>query len=129
MYWDNNIQTSWYNVPQTVGSEFWPEYDKLPITGTDPNAPRTKFNQIDNLDGVAYINGDITYTNWPMIMSKKGNQKVFIDTKWSAPFEQTWMSHVFQLQQKGEINAAVLLASPIWHERIKYYKPEERREN
>ena len=129
VYWDNNIQTSWYNVPQEVRSKFWPEYDKLPITGIDPNAPRTKFNQVDNVDGIAYINGDITYTNWPMIMSKKGNQKVFIDTKWAAPFEQTWMSHVFQLQQKGEINAAVLLASPIWHERIKYYKPEERREN
>lgn len=129
VYWDNNIQTSWYNVPQAVRSEFWPEYDKLPITGIDPNAPRTKFNRIDSINEVAYINGDVTYTNWPMIMSRKGNQKVFIDTKWAAPFEQTWMSHVFQLQQKGEINAAVLLASPIWHDRILYYKPDERREN
>ena len=57
------------------------------------------------------------------------SQKVFIDTKWANPYEQTWMSHVFQKQQEGEIKAAVLLASPIWHERIKYYKPEERREN
>jgi len=129
VYWDNNIQTSWYNVPQNIRTKFWPDYDKLPINGSDPNAPRTKFDTIDSVDGVAYINGDITYTNWPMIMSKKGNKKVFIDTKWSNPYEQTWMSYVFQEQQKGNIKAAVLLASPIWHERIKYYKPEERREN
>ena len=64
-----------------------------------------------------------------MIMSKKGNQKVFINTKWAHPYEQTWMSHVFQLQKEGKVRAGVLLASPIWHERIKYYKPEERREN
>jgi len=129
VYWDNNIQTSWYNVPQVIREKYWPEYNKLPITGTDPNAPRTKFNVVERLNGVAYIDGDITYTNWPMIMSKKGNKKVFIDTTWDHPYEQTWMSHVFQKQQEGEIKAAVLLASPIWHERIKYYKPEERREN
>jgi len=129
VYWDNNIQTSWYNVPQGIREKFWPEYSKLPVTGIDPNAPRTKFNIVNSVDQVAYIDGDITYTNWPMIMSKKGNKKVFIDTKWDHPYEQTWMSHVFQKQQEGEIKAAVLLASPIWHERIKYYKPEERREN
>jgi hypothetical protein len=129
VYWDNDIQTSWYNVPQSIRTKFWPDYDKLPVTGRDPNAPRTEFNIIGNVDGVAYISGDVTYTNWPMIMSKKGNQKVFIDTKWAHPYEQTWMSHVFQMQKEGKVNAAVLLASPIWHERIKYYKPEERREN
>jgi len=129
VYWDNNIQTSWYNVPQAVRTEFWPDYDKLPVTGKDPNAPRTQFGKIDNMRGLAYITGDVTYTNWPMIMSKKGNEKVFIETKWAHPYEQTWMSYVFQKQKKGEINAAVLLASPIWHDRIKHYTPEERREN
>lgn len=129
VYWDNDIQTSWYNVPQSIRTKYWPNYDKLPVTGSDPNAPRTDFNNVGNVDGVAYINGDVTYTNWPMIMSKKGNQKVFIDTTWGHPYEQTWMSHVFQMQKEGKVNAAVLLASPIWHDRIKHYKPEERREN
>ena len=129
VYWDNNVQTSWYNVPQDIRTKFWPEYDKLPISGIDPNAPKTKFNVVNNLDGVAYVDGEVTYTNWPMIMSKKGNKKVFIDTKWAHPYEQTWMSYVFQEQKKGNIKAAVLLASPIWHDRIKYYSPEERREN
>lgn len=129
VYWDNDIQTSWYNVPQEVRTKYWPDYDKLPIRGRDPNHPRTEFDKINNVDKVAYISGDVTYTNWPMIMSKKGNLKVFIDNKWAHPWEQTWMSHVFQEQKKGNIKAGVLLASPIWHERIKHYKPEDRREN
>lgn len=129
VYWDNNIQTSWYNVPQEVRTKYWPDYDRLPIQGRDPNHPRTEFNKIDNIDGVAYINGEVTYTNWPMIMSKEGNKKVFIDKIWAHPYEQTWMSNVYQLQKEGKINAAVLLASPIWHERIQFYKKDERREN
>ena len=129
VYWDNNIQTSWYNVPQDIRSRDWPDYDKLPTTGNDPNAPRTNFNKIDRLDGLAYIDGEVTYTNWPMIVSKKGNKKMFIDTKWAHPYEQTWMSHMYQETKKGNLKPAVLLASPIWHERIHYYEPEERREN
>lgn len=129
VYWDNNIQTSWYNVPQDIRTRDWPDYDQLPTNGSDPNAPRTRFERIDATNGLAYLTGDVTYTNWPMIMSKKGNQKVFIDTKWAHPYEQTWMSHVYMMQKEGKINAAVLLASPIWHDRISHYTPEERVES
>lgn len=129
VYWDNNIQTSWYNVPQHIRTEVWPSYDKLPISGADSNSPRTKFDKIDNVDGLAYITGEVFYCNWPMIVSKKGNKKMFIDTKWAHPYEQTWMSHMFQETLKGNIKPALLLASPIWHERIAHYTPEERREN
>ena len=86
-------------------------------------------NNIKNIDGLSYIDGEVTYTNWPMIMSRKGNEKVFLEIRWEYPYEQTWKSHVFQKQKEDYIKAAVLLASPIWHDRIKYYKPEERKEN
>ena len=129
VYMDNNIQVSWYNVPQTVRSEIWPNYDKLPINGLDPNAPRTQFKNIEVLENLSYASGEIYYANWPMIVSKKGNQKMFIDTKWAHPFEQTWMSHMFQETRKGNLNPAVLLAAPVNHNRIVWYKPEERREN
>lgn len=129
VYWDNNIQTAWYNVPQDIRTRDWPHYDQLPVNGSDENAPRTEFNNINNLEGLAYIDGAVTYTNWPMIMSRKGNKKVFIDTKWAHPFEQTWMSHAYQMYKEGRLNPAVCLASPIWHERILYYEPEERVES
>ena len=129
VYWDNNIQTSWYNVPQHIRTKFWPDYDQLPVTGIDKNPPRTIFNKINEVDGLSYITGDIFYCNWPMIVSREGNKKMFIDTKWANPYEQTWMSHMFQLTKKGDLKPSILLASPIWHERIHYYKPNERREN
>ncbi len=129
VYMDNNIQVSWYNVPQKVRTEVWPDYDKLPTTGLDPNCPKTIFQNINVVDGLSYATGEIYYCNWPTIMGKKGNQKVFLDTTWARPYEQTWMSHIFQETMKGNIGPAVLLASPIDHERIAHYKAEDRREN
>ena len=129
VYMDNNIQVSWYNVPQHVRSEVWPNYDKLPEHGLDPRAPRTRFDRIEVLEDLSYITGEIYYANWPMIVSKKGNQKMFIDVKWNHPYEQTWMSYMFQESMKGNINPGILLASPVNHNRIAHYKPEERREN
>jgi hypothetical protein len=129
VYMDNHLQVSWYNVPQHVRTEIWPKHNKLPVSGLDPNCPRTTFNKIDVVDELAYIEGEVYYANWPMIVSKEGNRKMFLDTPWANPFEQTWMSHMFQETRKGVIRPAVLLASPIEHHRIVYYKPEERREN
>jgi hypothetical protein len=129
VFMDNNIQVSWYNVPQTVRSEFWPHYDNLPVTGLDMNCPRTQLDTIEVVDGLSYVTGEIYYCNWPMIVGKKGNQKMFLDTTWARPYEQTWMSYMFQETKKGNLKPAVLLASPINHNRIAHYEPEERREN
>jgi hypothetical protein len=54
---------------------------------------------------------------------------MFLDTTWARPYEQTWMSYMFQETRKGNIKPAVLLASPVDHDRIAHYKPEDRREN
>lgn len=129
VYMDNNIQVSWYNVPQEVRTRDWPHYDRLPTTGLDLNCPRTKFDTIEVVDGLSYITGEIYYANWPMVVGKKGNQKMFLDTTWAHPYEQTWMSHMYQETKKGNLKPAILLASPIHHNRIAHYSPEERREN
>ena len=129
VYMDNNIQVSWYNVPQEFRSFMWPDYDQLPVSGMDPYAPRTKFDRIEVYKELSYISGEIYYANWPMIVNKVGNRKMFLDVEWAHPYEQTWMSYMFQETVKGNIKPAVLLASPVWHNRIVYYEPEERREN
>jgi len=129
VYFDNDKSLPWYNVPQAIRTRDWPHYDKLPTTGLDPNSPPALYKHIKVCDGVAYIIGDVNYCNWPMIVSKDGNKKMFIDTKWNHPYEQTWSSHIYQITKEGKIHSGLLLASPILHERIKYYKPEERREN
>ena len=129
VYMDNNIQVSWYNVPQSIRDRDWPDYNKLPISGLDPYAPRTKFDKIEVIDGLSYITGNVYYANWPHITSKAGNEKMFLTEKWSHPYEQTWMSYIYQETMTGNINPGVLLASPVTHERFKHYKPEERIES
>jgi hypothetical protein len=57
------------------------------------------------------------------------NRKMFLDVTWEHPYEQTWMSYMFQETIIGNIRPAILLASPVTHNRISHYKPEERREN
>lgn len=128
-YGDNKTQWAWYNVPQSVRDEVWPEKSKLPEIGLDPAAPRTKFNNIHCVDGLPYADGEIYYCNWPQIVSRSGNKKMFLNTKWQRPYEQTWMSHMFQLSRKGEIKSAVLLATPIDHIRFAHYDGKLRREN
>lgn len=129
VYFDNDNQCSWYNVPDDIRKEHFPDYHKLPVMGLDPNCPKTEWGTMNTIDGVAYITGDVYYGNWPMIVSKEGNRKMFLDVKWDHPHEQTWMSHMFQLTKEGKLSPAILLASPIWHDRIVYYNADERVES
>lgn len=126
---DNSVQWAWYNIPQDVREKYFPDKKNLPIRGTDPNAPKTLFKHIKRSNDITYIEGNVHYDNWPLWFTRHGNRKVFLDEKWGRPYEQTWMSYVFQEQMKGNINSAVLLMSPINHHRFDHYPGEERREN
>jgi SAM-dependent methyltransferase len=128
-YGDNGTQWSWYNVPQSVREEYWPNNKKLPQIGLDPNAPKTTFEKIVSHKGIPYASGEIYYCNWPQIVSKSGNKKMFLDTKWSFPYEQTWMSHIYQETKKGKIKSGLILGTPTEHDRFDFYPKEERREN
>jgi hypothetical protein len=128
-YGDNGTQWSWYNVPQSVREEFWPNKPKLPITGLDPNAPKTKFNKIVSYKNIPYAIGEIYYCNWPQIVTKHGNKKMFLETKWVRPFEQTWMSFIFQETKKGKINPGLLLITPTEHDRFDFYDGSLRKES
>lgn len=128
-YGDNSVQWAWYNIPQVVREEYFPNKKHLPIRGTDPDAPKTIFKYMKRKYDITYIEGNVHYDNWPLWFTRKGNSKIFIDVKWGRPYEQTWMSHVFQEQMKGNFNCAVLLMSPINHHRFEFYPGEERREN
>jgi len=128
-YGDNSTQWAWYNVPQAVRERFWPGKKRLPHLGLDPNSPLTEFKNIKTIDGLSYITGDIYYCNWPQIISKEGNKKMFLDTTWAHPFEQTWMSYMYQLSKEGGLQSGVLLLSPINHHRFEHYSGELRREN
>jgi FkbM family methyltransferase len=128
-YGDNRTQWSWYNVPQVFREQHWPEKSTLPVQGLDPNAPRTKFNTINSYLGVSYADGEIYYSNWPQVVSKSGNKKMFLTEKWVRPFEQTWMSYMFQETIKGNLNPAILLLTPTEHDRFDHYDGKLRKES
>ena len=128
-YGDNGTQWSWYNVPQSVREHYWPEYPKLPQIGTDPNVPKTKFGNITSLDGLPYVNGEIFYCNWPQVVSRYGNKKMFLETTWAHPFEQTWMSYMYQETKKGNLNPGLLLVTPTEHNRFEHYAVGLRKES
>ena len=128
-YGDNGTQWSWYNVPQHVREEFWPGKQRLPEMGLDPNAPKTAFNAVLSHKGIPYAIGDVYYCNWPQIVSRVGNKKMFLDTTWAHPFEQTWMSHMYQLVKKDELFPGLLLLTPTEHDRFEHYSRDLRKES
>lgn len=119
-YGHNGEQWSWHNVPQEKRTEYFGDLKKR---------PNTNFGNIKSINGTPYVDGEIYYSNWPHIIGHEGNQKCFLDVTWAHPFEQTWMSHMYTLSKNKEIKTAILLASPITHDRVIHYGKEERREN
>jgi hypothetical protein len=119
-YGHNGEQWAWHNVPME---------NKIKYFGAINKRPLTKFTKIKTINNVPYAEGEIYYSNWPHIIDQEGNKKLFLDTKWANPFEQTWMSHIYNLTLEDKVNAAILLSSPITHNRVHFYEAKERREN
>jgi hypothetical protein len=128
-YGSNDIQFSWYNVPQNVRVELFPEKPLLPVQGLDPNAPRTKFNNIKTHQGLPYVDGEIYLSNWPIVLNKIGNYKCYLETQWAHAFEQTLMSHCYQETVKGNIKPGILLLTPTEHDRFDHYDGSLRKES
>lgn len=126
---DNKTQWAWYNVPQDFRRNHWPEKPNLPVQGQDPNAPKTKFNTIGGFGNLAFVSGEIYYCNWPQVVARHGNKKMFLDVTWSYPYEQTWMSFIFQETIKGNINPGLLLLTPTEHDRFEFYDRKLRKES
>lgn len=123
---DNSKQWAWFNVPQDIREKFWQDNTDI---SKKQNIPNTDINYIGVYNSTPYAVGDIFYSNWPQIVSRQGNRKMFLETTWEHPYEQTWMSYIFQKTKEKYIKAGVLLLSPIEHNRFDHYPKEERREN
>jgi hypothetical protein len=62
-------------------------------------------------------------------VTRKGNKKMFLETTWAHPFEQTWMSHMFQETKKGKLYPGILLLTPTEHDRYEHYDRSIRKES
>ena len=128
LFGDNRKQWAWHNIPASVRAELFPDNPTKDTNDTEA-APYTKFHSIKSFRSVPYASGDVFYCNWPQVVSREGNRKMFLDTKWAHPYEQTWMSYIYQETRKGNIKPGILLATPTEHNRFEHYSREERREN
>ena len=125
---DNRKQWAWHNIPANVRAELFPD-NPVKEDGDVEKASFLKYNNIKSYKGLPYATGEVYYCNWPQVVSRKGNKKMFVDTKYSYPYEQTWMSHIYQETVKNTIKPGILLATPTEHNRFEFYSREERREN
>ena len=127
-YGSNDKQWAWYNVPQDFRTKHWSEKPNLPQQGYDPDSPNTEFKNIKSYQGLPYASGEIFLCNWPIFMSKEGNYKCYLKTKFDYPYEQTLMSHCYQETIKGNINPGLLLLTPTEHNRFDHYESSLRKE-
>ena len=114
---DHHKQWAWHNVPQNVKNKYFPD-----------GKHRMRWKESGCIDGVSYLIGDVYYSNWPSVMTKAGNYKLFLETVYASPFEQTIMSQAFQTMKKGRLRSAVLMASLVNHNRVHHYAKEIRKE-
>ena len=127
-YGSHEKQWAWYNVDQEYRNTHWPDNPKLPVNGQDPNAPCLEYKHIKSFEGVPYAVGEVYLSNWPIILSKEGNYKCYIETKYTYPYEQTLMSHCYKETKNGRINSGVLLMTPTEHDRFEFYDGGLRKE-
>ena len=116
-YGDHYTQWAWFNLPPEEKMGFFANNDK-----------RLLYNHIACEDGLSYAVGEVYYSNWPLIMTKDGNRKLFLENKLSHPYEQFVMAKSFRLLRGGGMRSGVLLASLINHARECQYNKLERKE-
>ncbi len=108
-YGDHRQNWAYFNLPPDRRADLFPD-------GSD-----TRFQAIRSHAGVSYALGDVHYSNWPLIITRRGNARLFLDDAAALRFEQTLMVRAFELERAGTLRGAVLLASPISHERHIHY--------
>jgi hypothetical protein len=82
---------------------------------------KTKFNNMSFENGLGYIDGEVYLCNWPILFSKEGNKKCYLENGNNLIFESTISKHIMTITRKGKVKSAVLLLSPITHIRTYRY--------
>jgi hypothetical protein len=92
-----------------------------------PAGPCTRVDAIKSYRGLPYLLGEVFYSNWPMLITRRGNRAMFLSDEVS-PWEQLLMVQSLRLARAGALKSGVLLASPIHHNRVAPYDASERKE-
>lgn len=112
------ILSNEYNYPESL--------IKSRIVISKRKLVKTKFNNIHFYNGLAYLDGEIYISNWPVIISKEGNRSIYINRKVDNILEHDLSISVQADIKSGLIKSAVLLLSPIHHNRVYEYYTERK---
>lgn len=76
----------------------------------------THFNKLGSYNNIGYFIGDIYFSNWPIIITKNGNTKIFDLNNIKTEYDLAL--HSLNLIENNILKTGVLCASPIYHCRI-----------
>jgi hypothetical protein len=116
LHGDHTENWAYYNLTEAERLEYF------------PNGPATRVEAIKSYRGVPYLIGDVFYSNWPMLMTRRGSHTMFLKDGKLTLYEQHLMVRGLRLARAGELRGGVLLASPIHHDRFVHYGANERKE-
>lgn len=118
-FWgDHHKQWSWHNLSLEDKPKYFPTMNL-----------KMQWNYSGVFSGLSYLIGEVYYSNWPCLMTKAGNRKVFLKPKYkNPPHEQDVMGDAYKLLKAGGLRSGVLMASLIDHNRVHYYDDTGRKE-
>lgn len=117
---DNHKNWAWYNMG---------EEDRKKWIYDNDNSFNTKVHYTGTYKQLPYSVGEYHYCNWPLMFTREGSKKVFLETAYEHPYEQIWMAETQKKIRSKELKVATLLASPLTHHRKYHYDKDDRREN
>lgn len=129
LYGTHAKQWAWCNLSRDEQRAIDPKRPALFSPVSDDQLPPTLIESIHTHQGLAVAIGQPHYSNWPHLITKAGNEALFVRPNWQRPHEQHWMAKAHALQRQGALKSGVLLASPINHCRVAHYAKDARIEN
>lgn len=125
----NDQQWAWHNVSDQRRAALWPDFPRRSPGLALAEIPPAQLDHSGSLDGLSYATGEVFYCNWPQLVSRSGNRRMFLETQFEKPHESIWMAHLYECSRRGQLRSGVLLASPIEHRREHHYEADERLES
>ena len=125
VYGNNTQQWAFMNLDSETREEYYGNRPKSEQMIPYVDSHQLKYAS-DNK--TLYSLANVHYCNWPLMFSKKGNRKIFIEGD-QHKLEQLWMRKTFALQKQGKLKCGTLLENFNHHNRLYYYDGNIRKEN
>ena len=118
VYGDNSLNWAWHHTSPSLKDEMF-----------GGNVPYSKVSHISSYRGIPFAVGEYFYCNWPILFSKNGNRKIFLDNEIKHKHEGAYMYRSLELFKLNQLKSGCILGSIIDHNRQFDYDRSKRKEN